>query len=811
MTAEDCPYFAELAIDRPLDRLYTYKIPSGMKLEIGHAVVVPFGRTTTTGYVINILDHTTIKRLKYIKRLLDPTPAFDISMLPFFKWMANYYLAGLGEVISTALPKSYKAKVIRSYNATEKGIDALANGDELTPSQSTLLREIISFPGLTLRGLTKRLSTEIESKETSKSATQLLKKQWIEIIEKELSGPKSMIQTVHLIVSPEEASLQKGARQLAAINALIDSDGSMDVPDLVKKEGPTIRGALSRLSKKGIVAYSKREGRKGADFKTLPGSTKPHQANDEQLAALKAICSEKPKAYLLHGVTGAGKTEIYLQAAQHVLNQNKQALILVPEIALTPLLIGRFKARFGDKVAALHSGLKASERLQEWRKIRAGEATIAVGARSALFAPFQNLGLIVVDEEHDDSYKQGDGVRYNARDLAVVRGVFEKCPVVLGSATPSVESWYNGQSKKYKTLRITKRATTSPVPDIELIDMRGQPPDRIIHPTVVDAIQNSLDNNGKSIVLYNRRGYAPVVECSGCGGHFECPSCGVSLVLHKRSHKLSCHYCGFYRNYQRDCPQCSTPFDILGFGSERVEEELDSLFPSAGILRMDADTTSTRGAHHKILEEFRSGEANLLVGTQLVAKGHDFPNVTVAAVVGVDHILTLPDFRSAERTYSLVTQLAGRAGRGTRPGKVLLQTRHPEHFVFRLLASKDLPDPSLVFYQQETRQRRILKYPPDTKLLLIKIDGEDRLKVQRSASALGGQLREMAKDVEIDVLGPVSAPMTKLVGRWRYQIIIKSKTVSVFLKWVQGARQVLREASHYGVRVSLDVDPRNLL
>ena len=803
--------FAELAIDRPLDGLFTYKIPDGMDLQIGHAVLVPFGRTKATGYVIGLRDTTDFPRTKRISRLLDQTPAFDESMLPFFQWISNYYLSGLGEVISTALPKSYKAKSIRCHLPTEAGINALAHSEVTVTTQAQVLREIIAAPGRTIKGLCRRLDKELDSQQVMNAATALIKKGWAQIDEKESGGPRSMIQTVHLIASKDQALEQRGARQLAAINALLAVGGTMDVIDLVRQEGPTIRSALKRLEKKQLVSFSHREDRTGADFKTLPASSKPHPPNDQQQKALDAICSGEARPYLLHGVTGAGKTEIYLQAAQHYLNQGKQALILVPEIALTPLLIGRFRARFGNRVAALHSGLKSTERLQEWRKIRAGEASIAVGARSALFAPFANLGLIVVDEEHDDSYKQGDGVRYNARDLAVVRGKLDQCPVVLGSATPSVETWHNAQSGKYKLLRITKRATSKPVPNIKLIDMRGQPPSRIIHPQVELAIRGALKKGGKAIVLYNRRGYAPVVECAGCGGHFECPSCGVSLVLHKKSHKLSCHYCGFYQNYSPDCPQCNTRFDIIGYGSERVEEELQTLFPSAGISRMDADTTASRGAHHRILEGFRSGQSNLLVGTQLVAKGHDFPNVTLAAVVGVDHILTLPDFRSAERTYALVTQLAGRAGRGDKAGKVLVQTRHPDHFVFRLLSSTDLPDPGTVFYQQESRQRKILKYPPDSKLMLVRMEGENREKVQRAASQFGKKLRSMAHGTDIAVLGPVSAPMSKLVGRWRFQIIIRGQNVMHFMHWLKSARPILRSSNHHGVRISLDMDPRNLL
>ncbi|MEC7986055.1 MAG: primosomal protein N' [Myxococcota bacterium] len=801
--------FAEIAVALPVDGLYTYKIPSNLSIEIGHTVMVPFGRQKVTGYVVGLLNETELTRVKNISRLLDPVPAFDQSILPFFKWIAKYYLSGLGEVISTALPKDYKIKSIRIYVPTETGIDALANQDITVPAQATLLREMIARSGRTEKSFVKFFHEELEPNVVRKALGSLVRSGWARIEEKEHGGVKGHVKTVELAMPKEKVSL-RGARMQAAFNQLIDAGGMMDVADLQAIEGPTIVSALKRLEKKGIVRFGKREDRSKAQVDTLPASGEKHPPNDQQARALEDICHKPPQTHLLHGVTGAGKTEVYLQAAEHFKKQKKQTLILVPEIALTPLLIGRVKARFGSSVAALHSGLRQSERLREWRRIRAGEVDVAVGARSALFAPFQNLGLIVVDEEHDDSYKQGDGVRYHARDLAVVRGAFEKCPVVLGSATPSIESWNNANEEKYNLIRINKRATPKPVPEINLIDMRGRPPIQIISPELQTALHECFESGGKAIVLFNRRGYAPTVECPGCGGNYKCPSCQISLVYHRKSHKLSCHYCHFHRNFQQNCPQCGTPFDVMGFGTERVEEELTSIFPERNILRMDADTVATKGAHHRILDQFRSPDSHLLIGTQLVAKGHDFPKVTLAAVVGVDHILTMPDFRSAERTYALVKQLAGRAGRGSEAGKVIVQTRHPEHFIFRLLGNTDLPDPSHVFYMQEVRQRKILKYPPNTRLVLLRIDGEDRAKVREQANQLAKTLRSR-RISGIDILGPTLAPMSKLIGRWRFQMILRGQAISTFRSWLEQNRDLLRSSLKGGCRLSIDVDPRNLL
>ena len=801
--------FAQVAVSLPVDGIYTYKIPSSLYLQIGHTVLVPFGNQKVTGYVVGILPTTELTKLKSIDRLLDPTPAFDPSLLPFFNWIANYYLAGLGEVISTALPKDYKIKSIQVLVPTEKGIDALANQEIIVPAQSILMREIIARSGRTEKSLIKLFVEELDAKIIRKSISHMINIGWIQLVEKEKGGVKQQIKTVSLAPNINRAEIT-GARMIAAINQLEEAKGSMDIQDIEALEGPTITTALKRLEKKGLVFFGTREDRSHAQIDMLPASGVPHPPNDQQQAALDVISKGKNGCYVLHGVTGAGKTEVYLQAAENIIAQNKQALILVPEIALTPLLIGRVKARFGDKVAALHSGLRQSERLREWRRIRAGEVHIAVGARSALFAPFHNLGLIVVDEEHDDSYKQGDGVRYNARDLAVVRGIFEKCPVVLGSATPSVETWSNANEGKYTLLRINKRATPKPVPNIQLVDMRGRPPIQIISPELEQALNDCFEQGGKAIVLFNRRGYAPSVECPGCGGNYHCPSCKINLVYHQKSHKLSCHYCHFYRNFEQNCPQCATPFDIIGFGTERVEEELRKIFPDKGILRMDADTVATKGAHLRILDQFRSEESHLLIGTQLVAKGHDFPNVTLAAVVGVDHILTMPDFRSAERTYALVTQLAGRAGRGSRAGTVLVQTRHPDHNIFRLLGNTDLPDPAHFFYLHETRQRNILKYPPFTRLVLLRIDGEERDKVRQQAAQLAKTLR-LRKLASFDVLGPVLAPMSMLIGRWRFQIILRGTDPKSFRDWIEQNRELLRSPLKGGCRISIDVDPRNLL
>ena len=807
--------YVQIAVSLPLDGLYTYSVPKGMSIEIGHAVLVPFGKQKISGYVIEFLEDTHLTTVRSISRILDPTPAFDRASIPFFKWIANYYLSGLGEVIATALPRDYKGKSMRVYTATEAGVAALAEDSLRSANQTSVLREVIAKPNRTSKGLNRTID-HLEYAQITRLIDALCKKEFIRFEDKVNSGPKSKIKIAVLNLNESEFHNVSGARSIAAINAIHDAGGEVEMNELARLEGPTIKDAVRRLSKKGHVVIVEREDRRSAEFKTLPASSQPHELNDQQQAAYDAMCSGhtegQSRTYLLHGVTGAGKTEVFLQAAQYYLDRGKQSLILVPEIALTPLLIGRVQARFGKRVACLHSGLSSQERLREWRRIRAGEADVAVGARSALFAPFPNLGLLIVDEEHDDSYKQGDGVRYHARDMAVVRGIMEKCPVVLASATPSVESWFNAHKGRYELLRIDKRATPKPVPKMSLIDMRGKPPTQIIAPEVELALRETFSNGGSAIVLFNRRGYAPVVECPGCGYTYTCPSCGINMVLHKRSHKVTCHYCSFYQDYSSDCIRCHTPINIIGYGTERVEEELQMLFPEIGISRMDADTTATKGAHHRILEAFRTGKTQLLLGTQLVAKGHDFPNVTMSAVIGVDHILTLPDFRSAERTYALVTQLAGRAGRGEQAGHVLVQTRHPDHFVFKLLSAKHLEDPDQIFYQQEVYQRGLLSYPPTSKMVLIRLEGEDRDRVRAESGKVAGLMRQLSRNAkDITVMGPAMAPLSKLVGRYRVQILLKGTNSKTFRQWIKQVRHILRETTITGAKLIIDVDPKSLL
>ena len=806
--------YVEVAINLPVDGLYTYAMPANQDLLFGQVVLVPFGRQKATGYVVAFSETTELKKPKRVLAVLDQRPAFTHQQLRLFRWVAQYYLSGLGEVIATALPTQFRQRPRLVYVADEHGVDALAEDGLQDEAQAMVLREIISRPKRTLRGLQRILHDELTSQQTRRCIDALVNSGFVQTEESSLTTSPLLVKTV---VSSSLASRTKprlGHRMKTILEALDALGGPVDVRRLVAQYGPGSHGVLRRLQHRGLVEFGHREDREGTLGESLPGREDPHLLNSHQQQSVQRIQEAQAGTFLLHGVTGSGKTEVYLQAAAKKTQGGGDVLILVPEIALTPLLMGRVRARFGDRIAVLHSRMTPKARFREWRRIRTGDVNIAIGARSAVFAPFRDLALIVVDEEHDDSYKQGDGVRYNARDVAVVRATMAGCPVVLGSATPSLETWQNGESGKYTVLALPDRATSKPVPKMEVIDTRGLSPDQLLAPQTAAALHRTLDAGSQAIVLYNRRGYANVVECPGCGAYFACPSCGVNLILHQSSRKLKCHYCGFYRRYTEFCGSCDSPFNILGHGTERVEESLSRQFPGVRMARMDADTTSGKDGHFRILEEFRTGGSQLLVGTQIVAKGHDFPGVTLAVVLGIDHVLMLPDFRSAERTFALVTQLAGRAGRGDEAGRVIVQTRHPQDTVFRQLDRRDAPDTDVLdcaFYSHLLGRRRLLRYPPFTRLVLVRVEGADREESRSVGALLVDELRRDSKTHSVDIFGPVLAPLSRLVGRWRFQIVIRGHQGKALRKWLNAHRQQLRARRKRGVRISVDVDPRSLL
>ncbi|GDX78231.1 primosomal protein N' [Deltaproteobacteria bacterium] len=774
----------EVAVPLPVFGRFSWVAPRA--LPVGATVVVPYGSRELVGWVVGPGEVPAGVELKPVREVLSEEPAFTDEQLAFYRWIAGYYLSPLGEVIATATPADTGVSTRRTFRATPEGVERLAV-DAPEGARGSVLREVISRSGLTRAALERRLHGEVPDAAVHLAA--LVQAGLVRGDDSVVEGVRDEVLWI-VATGGGEAKSPKGLEVMERLPAL-----AADLP----------AGVVATLVKRGAVRKEWRP--RLAAGRVLPPPTVAPPLNPAQVAAVEGVGAAG--VHLLHGVTGAGKTEVYLALAERVVARSEQVLVMVPEISLTPLLMSRFEGRFPGRVAVLHSALAAGEKLREWRRIRSGEAAIVVGARSAVFAPFAALGLVVVDEEHDDSYKQDEGVRYHGRDLAVVRASRMKCPCVLGSATPSLESWRNAEAGKYKLLQLLERATPRPVPSLELVDMRaaakaagGRAP--LLAPEVKEAIDQALEAGGKAILLYNRRGYATFVECPGCGGSYDCPSCGVALVYHQGINRMDCHYCGFHRSFPGECPQCAVPLALLGRGTERIEEMLVETFAGVPVGRMDADTTRGKGSHARILDDFAAGRTRLLVGTQLVAKGHDFPDVTVAAVLGADHILGMPDFRSAERTWALVTQLCGRAGRGAVAGRVFVQTSHPEHPVFSAIGDM------AAFAQGELELRRMLAYPPYSGLVLVRVEAADRQAAREAAANFVKEAKAQARGFAgVDVLGPAAAPLPKLVGRYRFQAVIRGRDRKVFRDFLTAHHASWKAAP--GVRRIVDVDPRSMM
>lgn len=579
----------------------------------------------------------------------------------------------------------------------------------------------------------------------------------------------------------------------------------------IRTEFPSPAAVLKRLVELGCLEQSTGERLRDPFLLEPIPQDKQLTLNDFQRQALEqiaaALTARHFQPFLLHGVTGSGKTEVYLRAVAECLQQGRQTLILVPEISLTPQLVSRFRARFeplGEQIATLHSGLSAGERYDAWRAIRRGQVNIVIGARSAIFAPLSQPGLIIVDEEHDASYKQGEGFRYHARDLALVRGQQQQCPVVLGSATPSLSSYYRCEEGSCTLLPLPERVHAGALPAVELIDLRKEAVRGILAESVITAITTALEQRQQVLLLLNRRGFAPFLLCTDCGTSFHCPNCEITLTYHQRQRRMICHYCDYQDQVPEICPACRgeriTP---QGAGTERLEEDLAELFPTARIARMDRDTTRAKGSHQRIVNGMMAAEVDILVGTQMIAKGHDFPNVALVGVLGADSLLNLPDFRSAERSFALLTQVAGRAGRAVGGGKVFIQTYHPEHFSLICAAAQDVEN----FYRQELPFRRELGYPPCGHLVNLIFSGNSGDQVKSSATQLARHLQSVAGDVEI--LGPSPCPLTRLRGKYRYQILFKSPSRPPLRRLLGAVDSAVAELPRQ-VAIHIDIDPLDM-
>ena len=806
-----------VAVTLPVEETYLYLVPRGLepRAQVGCRVEVPFGKKKVTGYILEQAAPAEDQDLKEIGRVLDPEPLFPPSLVPFFRWVSEYYLHPLGRLIQSALPGGLNVRAYRSARLTAKGEEAL----RLLPGRSEerrLLTWVRDHPG-------KRAPSPLDRLQAFE------KKGWL-VLEQRVTKRRGGPLIKRFVRAREGRALkdlgEQGAWSLKATNEKAFLETVFSSQGILSEELSSrfANGAylVRKWLKKGVLeTYQARVLRDPAG-NVLPLLPQPAELYAQQRGAVGAITKQLVRGtfspYLLHGVTGSGKTEVYCQAIRRAMDLGRQTMLLVPEIALAVYMEGILRSRFGDRLAVYHSGLSEGERYDQWMKMARGEVPLVIGARSALFAPFPDLGLIIVDEEHDPAYKQEEGPRYQARDAAVVRGKLADATVVLGSGTPSVQSYYNAVRERYTLIRMPERIEQRPLPEVQVIDMKAfsskGKEEEILSPALRNAMGETSASGKQAILFLNRRGFHRVHLCRTCGKPVRCPNCEVSLVYHLRENRLACHYCGFHCMPQTLCPACGHEgLRSYGFGTERLEAELKALYPRLRAARMDRDSIRRKGHTFELLKKFSRREIDVMVGTQMVTKGYDFPDVTLVGVIGADFSLGFPDFRAAERTFQILSQVAGRAGRGKDKGRVLIQTFYPDHYAVTAARDHDYP----AFFQKEIELREQLAYPPFSCLACLRLQGNHKHKTEDMARRMVEQMIRVTgswskRGKDLQVLGPVEAPLSKLKGKYRWQIFIRSKgpnVLHVYLKRVgESLRRILKGS---GVGLTVDIDPYQML
>ena len=803
--------YIEVAIALPVYSTYVYSVPENLLalVSTGKRVLVPFGRRRVTGYILGACKKTDQGKIKNVLDILDKEPLFPSSMIPFFRWTADYYLHPIGDVIKCALPGGLNVYDFASIAITKKGEEALLR-NTLTPLEREILN-VLKEASCGLKKLREKLNDNIPN-----ALIYAIQHKGLIVHERELKGGITKAKTQRH-VSLIDSNIPMGSLS-ASKQRIIEAIKSQDEVSVskLKKLVPSAPKLIKHLeADRYISIFDKQVYRDPLGECIKPDI--PHRLTEEQnrvVAKVIRALGGKFNPFLLTGVTGSGKTEVYLHIAAKAIYLGYSVLVLVPEIALISQTERQFRARFGDRVAILHSGLSAGERYDQWVRIVRDEVSIVIGARSAVFAPLTNIGIIIVDEEHDTSYKQDSRLRYNARDLAVVRAKQQNAVALLGSATPSIQSYYNVKTDKFKGITLTKRVENRSLPKVTVVDLRKsrdvRGSRRFITPELYNAMETTLGRGEQALLFLNRRGFASNPVCSACGEAIRCKNCDISLTLHQKANAYKCHYCGFTRASASNCISCgSSKIMLLGLGTEKVEATVKMLFPGASVARMDRDTTRRKGSMIKILKGLRNRTIDVLVGTQMVAKGHDFPNITLVGIICADLSLNFPDFRAGERTFQLLAQVAGRAGRGVVPGRVLLQTYNPDHFSILSATEQDFKP----FYKTEIEFRKGLNYPPFSRVVQIKISGKNKEKTRQHAETVGDlchtlkqKNRSLSKSLEI--LGPIEAPLFKIAKKYRWQILLKGlevRSLHRFLHnlWFENRATIDRR----DVKVVLDVDP----
>ncbi|WEV50484.1 primosomal protein N' [Lactobacillus sp. ESL0731] len=797
---------AQVIVDiaaKQTDRIFEYHIPDEVgNVEIGSRVFVPFGPRKLQGFVVGLTENSQFQgKLKDLLLVVDEMPPLTPELVELSKELSNRIFSYRITLLKAMLPRVMRAnyrKILVPQSPQEKELPFF-QGEPIDLNKVTDAKEIAAIRKL-LRNDDAKIEYLVENRAKVKTQNQyalvLTKKDYIDLYESLRQNAVKQKQLLMAIIENYSAfpMLQSQLEQVAQVN-------TASLTSAVKK---------GWLKKSALEVYRD-------PLATFTKNKHPHAQitlNDEQQAALDqvvpAIKTAKPQTFLLEGITGSGKTEVYLHAINQTLISGKNALMLVPEISLTPQMVTQVKERFGEQVAVLHSGLSEGELYDEWRRIRRGEVRVVVGARSAVFAPLTNIGLIVIDEEHESSYKQEDNPRYHARDVAIWRSKYNSCPLVLGSATPSLGSRARAQKGVYQLLKLTKRANQKKLPEVNLIDLKqadfaGGQLDLTVQ--LVTAIQERLAKKEQVILMLNRRGFANFMLCRECGYVMKCPNCDLSLTMHKDTGQMQCHYCGYTIVIPSKCPNCQSPkIRFLGTGTQKVQEELNSLLPGARILRMDVDTTRRKGAFKRILDAFGNHEADILLGTQMIAKGLDFPNVTLVGVVNADTGLWLPDYNASERTFELLTQVAGRAGRAEKKGEVIIQTFNPDHYAIKLAQTQDYER----FYAYEMQMRHAGNYPPYFYTVLISVAAKKEQNAAREAFKIKRRLQANLHPATI-VLGPTPSAISRLKNQYYYQILVKYKkevNLNNLLHQIQDSAQ---EVKKYGLSVYIDNEPERIM
>lgn len=808
-----------IAVTVPTLGTFSYAVPERLvpKAHVGCRVLVPFNNRKITGYILGKVPKKNNQNLKEILNVLDPEPLFHKQQVPFFEWMADYYMHPIGQLIQSALPGGLNTDPYKTALLTEKGLSAMAVLPPLS-EEKRLLSWIKDHQGKRLPGPLQEFYV-------------LQKKGWLIIRErtrKRRAGP-----LMRKFVRPMKNVCLKSV--LAERTGPFEAKNELEFMETVFSPDDTLLSGLTakfnnasylvkKWVKKGILEeYVGTVYRNPAGEIVFP-SLVPVKLFEQQTQAVDHIqkCLDRKafSACLLHGVTGSGKTEVYYRAARHVIRSGRQVILMVPEIALCVYMEGLFRTRLGNRVGIYHSGLSEGERYDEWMRMARGDVDLVIGARSALFAPLPELGLIIVDEEHDSTYKQENSPRYQARDAAVVRAKLEKAMVTLGSGTPSVQSIYNTINGRYHLLSMPDRIEKRPPPEVEIVDMKTlegegkQPGNEILSLKLREALDQNLRAGNQTILFLNRRGFHSLFLCRSCGNPIRCPNCDVALTYHLMGHQLKCHYCGFCSGTQIKCPSCGRgELKSYGFGTEKLEQTLTELFPTARIARLDTDSTRKKGQALQILRKFSDYKTDILVGTQMITKGYDFPKVTLVGVIAADLSLGFPDFRAGERTFQILSQVAGRSGRGSQRGRVIIQTFNPDHYALITATAHDYQ----AFFERENDLRKQLSYPPFSHLACLKLLGNSKIKTadaaQRLSLGIRGILAKWPKrGKEILVLGPVEAPISKIKGKFRWQILLKSESSSLLHHLLgrieKSARKDLKST---GVHLILDVDPYQML